>query len=188
MSIGICVCPLSGHCRRGSLIVLGRGAELLLLHHPLHSHCPVTPAATCRKHWVWDLLEKPFLFAHGSPDIGSVLDQSLPCQHAPFLQPPAALGACSTHVHTINSVRQGILPEEVHGWDEGRQFQLQSWSLQVNTGKYTHSHPPQNLTNQPSLSGKCGTSGMVWRHGMKFFSGSFDSKCLRKQGIQVARS
>lgn len=56
---------------------------------------------------------------------------------------------------------------------------------QVNTPTVMH---PKIPPTSCFLCGKWGTSGMVWRHGMKLFSASFDSKCLWKQGIQVARS
>lgn len=55
-------------------------------------------------------------------------------------------------MHSINSVKQGILPKELHQWNEGCECQLQKWSLgsssHLQAGKYTPSHPPENPTNQ----------------------------------------
>lgn len=55
-------------------------------------------------------------------------------------------------MHSINSVKQGILPEELHWWAQDCEYQLQKRSLgfssHLQAGKHRHSHPPQSPTDQ----------------------------------------
>lgn len=62
------------------------------------------------------------------------------------------MGTWGTHMHSINSVEQGILPKEWLRWDEGCECQLQGWSLglsrHLQAGKHIQSHPTPNPTKQ----------------------------------------
>lgn len=135
----------------------------------------------------WDLLEKPFCFLMGHQTFAVSWIKPCPANI------PAALEQLWVHgAHTCSLLivwSRGFSQKSCTGGLRAVNISCRSghWASavtcrQVNTPTVIHPKAPPTSW---LLSGKSGTCGFVWRHGMKLFSGSFDSKCLRKQGIQV---
>lgn len=169
----------------------------LLLHHLLQSHCSINcfscqPSLCSKTLGLGPGREGFLVFSWDTRHLQCLGSSSpLPTRHIPAaLEQLWILGAhtctllivwskgfsqrsCTSGMRAVNvSCRSGHSAPAVT-------------CRQVNTPTVIH---PKIPPTSWFLAGKCGTSGMVWRHGTKLFSGSLDSKCLRKQGIQVERS